>query len=429
MEKKYLEIAEEMLAFIEESPCSFYAVANIRRMLEAEGFSALEESERWELEYGKDYYVTRDGGSLIAFRVPENREIRGFHATASHSDSPAFKIKEKPEIGVEKQYVTLNIEKYGGMILSSWLDRPLSIAGRIAVRGEQEPKMRLVKVDRDLLVIPSLAVHMNREVNQGITYNPQKDMLPLYAKGGEECGNWLLSEAGACAGVRPEDILGHDLFLYVREKGRVFGKEGEFILSPRLDDLQNVFVCAKAFVGSSSRDYINLCAVFDHEEVGSKSHRGADSTFLADVLCRICGGLGLDRQEYLRMLAGSFLISADNAHAVHPNYPEKSDPTNRPYLNGGVTIKYYGSQKYTTDAASAARMKQICSMAGVPFQTYANRSDLAGGSTLGNLSAARVPIASVDIGLPQLAMHSAVETAGVRDTWYGWKALECFYEQ
>ncbi len=427
MEHKFRKTTADMLAFIEKSPCSFQAVSNLKKILEEADFTELKENAVWKPEYGRGYYVIRGGASLAAFRIPEKGEIRGFHAAAAHSDSPTFKIKENPEIGVEKRYVTLNTEKYGGMILSSWLDRPLSVAGRIAVERDGKISMRAVDLDRDLLVIPSLAVHLNRTVNKGIEYNPQKDMLPLYGAGGEDCAGWLLAEIADAAGVRPSEILGQDLFLYVREPGRIFGRTGEFILSPRLDDLQSAFACVSAFAKSRPHAYITICTVFDHEEVGSKTGRGADSTFLDDVLYRICGGMGWDRERYLRMVADSFLISADNAHAVHPNWPEKSDPTNRPYINGGIVIKFHGSQKYTTDAGSAAYIRQICRMADIPCQTYANRSDVAGGSTLGNLSAARVPMASVDIGLPQLAMHSAVETAGMKDTWYGVKVLEQFY--
>lgn len=427
MERGYEKTALDMLSFIEKSPCSFHVIANVKKQLEGQGFIELKETDIWKPAYGKSYYIIRGGASLIALRIPERRKIRGFRGTAAHSDSPAFKVKEDPEIGVEKHYVTLNTEKYGGMILSSWLDRPLSVAGRIVLDGAQGLETRLVNIDRDLLVIPSVAIHMNREINQGVAYDPQKDMLPLYGEGGGDCKGWLLSEMAEQTGTEPEKILGHDLFLYVREPGRIWGRKGEFILSPRLDDLQCVYACVNAFLENASADFINICAVFDHEEVGSRTGRGADSTFLEDTLYRLCSGLGMERAEYLRLLADSFLISADNAHAVHPDHPEKADPTNRPCLNGGIVIKYHGGQKYTTDAHSAARMKQICRMADVPFQTYANRSDLAGGSTLGNLSAARVPMESVDIGLPQLSMHAAVETAGCRDTWYMIKALSHFF--
>ena len=350
--------------------------------------------------------------------------------TASHSDSPAFKVKEAPEMLVEKHYVKLNTEKYGGMILSTWLDRALSVAGRIVVRNGEELETKLVNIDEDLLVIPNVAIHMNRDMNKGIEYNPQTDMLPLMAECSEnEACSDLLELVAEAAQVKKEDILGHDLYLYPREEGRYIGKNKEFILSPRLDDLQCAYSTMKAFVNSTPENYINVCAVFDNEEVGSGTKQGADSTFLEDVLVRCCEAMGMSEGKYRQLVAGSFLISADNAHAVHPNHPEKADPTNRPYLNGGIVIKYHGSQKYATDAVSAARMKLWCEKAGVPFQTYANRSDIAGGSTLGNISTAHVSVSSVDIGLPQLAMHSAVETAGAKDSDYCIRALQEFYKE
>lgn len=423
--KEYTECAREMLDFIDKSPTCFQAVKNIGDMLSAAGFAELREADEWKLEKGKGYFVTRNESSVIAFRLPE--QLSGFHIAAAHSDSPSFKVKESPESMVEEHYVRLNTEKYGGMILSTWLDRALSVAGRIAVNGEKGIETRLVNVDKDLLVIPNVAIHMNRDMNNGVAYNPQVDMLPLFADCSDGEKRSLMSCVAEVAGVDEEDIMGHDLFLYTREKGRLLGESGEFVLAPRLDDLQCAFSVAKAFAESVPQQYVSVCAVFDNEEVGSGTKQGADSTFLEDVLWRICEALGMSTSEYLRMLAGSFLISADNAHAVHPNHPEKADPTNRPYLNGGIVIKYHGSQKYTTDAVSAAKLKSLCKRADVPFQTYANRSDIAGGSTLGNISTAHVSVSSVDIGLPQLAMHSAVETAGMRDTKYAVDMLKVFF--
>lgn len=434
--KEYLKCTKGMLDFIEKSPSCFHVVDNITKSLEEQGFAGLAENKAWEVKPGGAYYVTRNASSVIAFRLPEeigkSKSYAGFHLVASHSDSPSFKVKEEPEITVEDKYIKLNTEKYGGMILSTWLDRPLSAAGRIAVwdMDKKEAVTKLVNIDRDLLVIPNMAIHMNRDMNKGVEYNPQCDMLPLYADSVESQGKGsLLKKAAKAAGVKAQDILGHDLFLYVRDKGRILGENGEFILSPRLDDLQCVYASVAAFLESRPEKYINVCAVFDNEEVGSGTKQGADSTFLEDTLFRITESLGMSKGEMLRMVAGSFLISADNAHAVHPNHPEKADPTNRPYLNGGIVIKYHGSQKYTTDAVSAAKMKSICERAGVPWQTFANRSDIVGGSTLGNLSTAHVSVSSVDIGLPQLAMHSAVETAGAHDTEYAVKALKLFWQE
>ena len=438
---EFQKTAREMLDFIEKSPTCFHAVANIGTMLEEAGFQRLRETEEWKLQKGGRYYTERNDSSVIAFSVPAEG-VKGFHMAAAHSDSPCFKIKEKPELTVEEHYLRLNTEKYGGMILSSWLDRPLSVAGRLAVRGEGGIETRLVNVDEDLCVIPNVAIHMNREMNKGVEYNPQVDMLPLFAdaafetqeqeaaKNGASAGKITLHKLMAKkAGVDEESILGEDLFLYTRQEGRLIGTSGEFVLSPRLDDLQSAFALVKAFTETAPAEYINICAVFDNEEVGSGTRQGADSTFLEDTLQRITEGLGESRSTYLQWVAGSFLISADNAHAVHPNHPEKADPTNRPYLNGGIVIKYHGSQKYTTDGVSAAHMKDYCERAKVPYQTYANRSDIAGGSTLGNISTAHVSVSSVDIGLPQLAMHSAVETAGMKDTEYAVRALKVFWSE
>ncbi len=431
--KEYQKSAKDMLDFIEKSPTCFHAVENIKRMLEEAGGTELTEAGEWQLSPGRGYFVTRNGSSLIAFRLPEG-DAEGFHITAAHSDSPSFKIKESPEMAVEGAYLKLNTEKYGGMILSTWLDRCLSVAGRVVVRGRNGLETRLVNVEKDLLVIPNVAVHMNRDINNGYAYNPQADMLPLYACCGESTGdgrgkNMLMKRIAKAAGVKKDEILGHDLFLYPREKGRIIGENGEFVLSPRLDDLQCVYAEYRAFTECVPERFVNVCAVFDNEEVGSGTRQGADSTFLEDVLWRIGEGLQMSRSKILQMIAGSFLISADNAHAVHPNHPEKADPTNRPYLNKGIVIKYHGSQRYATDAVSAAVMKSICEKADVPYQTYANRSDIPGGSTLGNISTAHVSVSSVDIGLPQLAMHSAVETAGVKDTGYAVDAFRVFFAE
>ena len=436
---EFQKTAKEMLDFITKSPTCFHAAANIGGMLDDAGFRELQETEEWNLEKGGKYYTKRNDSSVIAFAIPaEGNGIKGFHMAAAHSDSPCFKIKEKPELTVEEHYLRLNTEKYGGMILSTWLDRPLSVAGRLAVRGEYGIEGRLVNIDQDLCVIPNVAIHMNREMNKGVEYNPQVDMLPLFADAafdspetvdGQPGKPTLLALAAEAAGVDVEKILGEDLFLYTRQEGRFLGAKGEFVLSPRLDDLQSAYALTKAFVESTPEEYINICAVFDNEEVGSGTRQGADSTFLEDVLERITEGMQESRSTYLRWVADSFLISADNAHAVHPNHPEKADPANRPYLNGGIVIKYHGSQKYTTDGISAARMKDYCERAKVPYQTYANRSDIAGGSTLGNISTAHVSVSSVDIGLPQLAMHSAVETAGMMDTEYAVRALKEFWRE
>lgn len=424
------EEVQGLLRFIQSSPSAYHVIDNIKNALLAQGFQERKEADAWNLELGKSYFVIRNGSSVIAFRMPD-KQPKGFHIVASHSDSPTFKVKEAAEMIVDEKYIKLNTEKYGGMILSTWLDRPLSIAGRAVVKNEfGQPEIKLVNIDKDLLVIPNVAIHMNRDMNNGFAYNPQVDMLPLMALGGKAEGKKLLTkEIAQLLEVKEEDVLGHDLFLYVRETGRIIGNKDEFVLSPKLDDLQCVYTSMQAFCQTKPQEYVNVLAVFDNEEVGSATAQGADSTFLQDVLERIGESMELNHSDYCRLVADSFLISADNAHAVHPNHPEKADPTNRPYIGGGIVIKYHGSQRYTTDAISTAEMKLLCEKAEVPYQTYTNRSDVVGGSTLGNISTSHVSLSSVDIGLPQLSMHSAVETAGCQDTVYAIQVFKVFYAE
>ena len=317
---------------------------------------------------------------------------------------------------VENTYVKLNVEKYGGMILSPWLDRPLSVAGRVFVAGKDEkPEAKLVNLKKDLLIIPNVAIHFNREINNGFAYNPQTDMAPLMGLDQELSIKKLCAEA---VDVAEEEILGSDLYVYNRDKGRIMGADDSLIGSPRLDDLQCAYATLRGFLASKPEEFISVYALFDNEEVGSGTKQGADSTFLEEFLEIVLENVYPDKNRLWKrsFYQNSFLLSADNGHAVHPNHPEKTDPTNRPYLNGGVVLKYNGSQKYTTDGYSAAIVRQICNTWEIPLQTFANRSDIAGGSTLGNISTAHVSIPSADVGLAQLAMHSAFETAGVKDT-------------
>lgn len=421
---KFTETSREMMDFIENSPSCFHVVENFSKMLLKHGFQELKEEENYRVEKGGKYFIVRNGSSILAFVIPE-KKMKGFHISSAHSDSPTFKLKEKPEIVVEEQYVKLNVEKYGGMIDATWLDRPLSVAGRVVVKEKNQLVTKLVAIDKDLLVIPNVAIHMNREVNSGMKWNAQTDLLPLYSGGKQNFLKMLANEIQ----TSEEQILGYDLFLYTRQKGCFLGADEEFVFSPKLDDLQCAYGCMRALMESTPEEYMNVCVVFDNEEVGSGTKQGADSTFLSENLERIYDSLERKKEEYRKVLSQSFAVSADNAHAVHPNHPEKADPTNRPYLNGGIVIKHHGSQRYTTDAFSGAKMKDVCNQAGVPFQTYHNRSDIAGGSTLGNISTAHVSIDTVDIGLPQLAMHSACETAGTKDTEYLLEAMRCFYQE
>lgn len=421
---KCRKTADELIAFLESSPTSFHAVANVAVKLEAAGFIALSEGEHWQLKAGNSYYVIRNQSSIIAFKAPE-RSFTGFQIIASHSDSPSFKIKENPEIEAQSHYVKLNVEKYGGMLCAPWFDRPLSVAGRLVIKDGNRLISKLVNVDRNLLMIPNLAIHLNREVNDGYKYNAQIDMLPVY--GGADAKDTFMLTVAEAAGVEEGAILGHDLFLYSRMPGTVWGAGEEFVSCGRLDDLQCAFATLKGFLRGEHPDSVSVYAVLDNEEVGSGTKQGADSTFMEDTLKRINRSLERNEEEYMMALASSFMISADNAHAVHPNLSGKADPTNRPYMNEGIVIKYNANQKYTTDAVSAAMFKALCHSAGVPYQTFANRSDMLGGSTLGNISNTHVSLNTVDIGLPQLSMHSPYETAGIYDTCYLIKVAEAFY--
>ena len=408
----YKKTAKKLLKFIQKSPTAFQAVEEMSQRLQKEGFKELKEEKHWDLKAGGNYFVTRNHSAVIAFSIPKKPAWK-FHIMASHSDSPALKIKENPEMEVEKAYIKLNVERYGGMLLA-WFDRPLSVAGRLIVRKNGEIQEKLVAVDKDLLVIPNLAIHMNREVNDGYKYNVQKDMLPLYSD--YDGKGSFMKLLAAEADVAEEDILGHDLFLYDRTPGTVWGANEEFISAPRLDDIQCAFASLEGFLRGERKESIAVHCVLDNEEVGSTTKQGAASTFLKDTLMRINMGLGRTQEEYLMTLADSFMVSADNAHALHPNHTDKTDPVNRPVLNGGIVIKYNANQKYCTDGVSAAIFKNICDRAEVPYQTFVNRSDMAGGSTLGNISNTQVPVKTVDIGLAQLAMHSVYETTGAKDT-------------
>lgn len=415
---------KQLFKFIENSPSCFHAIKTITEELKNEGFVEIKEKDTWQIEKGKKYYVTRNLSSVIAFKIPQN-DFKSFHIVASHSDSPTFKIKENAEIEVNNKYVKLNTEKYGGMICSTWFDRPLSIAGRILVKENNAVKTHLVNIDKDLVIIPNLAIHMNREVNDGYKYNAQIDMLPLY--GDNSSKGSLMKTIAKEAEVEEESILGTDLFLYNRMNGTKIGSNEEYISSPRLDDLECAFTSLSAFLSENTSNSASVYCVFDNEEVGSGTKQGADSTFLYDVLRRINISLGKTEEDYYRLISSSFMVSADNAHALHPNYTDKSDLTNKVYMNDGIVIKYNANQKYTTDAVSASIFKTICDSVDVPYQTFTNRSDILGGSTLGNISNAHVSLNTIDIGLAQLAMHSTYETAGAKDVTYMIDAIKAFY--
>lgn len=434
-------MTKDLKKFLDESPVGLYAAANIRGMLLENGYTECREGSEWKLVPGGRYFVMRNGSAVIAFQIPKEESWAGFQIAASHLDSPTFRIKSNAEIVVENRYATLNVEKYGGMLLAPWLDRPLSVAGRVLVRTESGIETRLVNIDRDLMIIPNVAIHMNREINNGYKWDMKQDLRPLLAgvqapeaavpaadRSTEDIGTIFRRLVADEAGVSPEDVLDTDLYLYNREKASVIGLNGEFISSGRLDDLQCAFGTLKGFLAARPEKSIAVYCAFDNEEVGSMTKQGADSSFLRCTLERISTELGRSRGEFMASLSSSFMISADNAHAVHPNHPELEDPSHRPVPNGGIVIKYSANQKYTTDGMAAGIFQEICKRADVPYQTFLNRSDMAGGSTLGNISNTQVALNTVDIGLPQLAMHSPYETAGSEDTGYLIRAAAYFFE-
>ena len=415
---------DDLVEFLQESVTPFHAAATAESWLRAAGFTRLEEADYWNLEPGKGYYTTRNGSSVIAWRVPQHA-IGGWRIVASHSDSPTWKIKT--DIVENDGCRRLSVEGYGGMIMSTWLDRPLTVGGRVIVKTEDGIESRLVCIDRDLLVIPSLAIHFQRDINKGHTFNPQVDMQPLWGPAGSRTLTDLVAEE---LGVDTADILDSDLQLVTRQAPTQIGPDGEFFMAPRIDDLECAATTLLGFLDAAA-ETDSACApvwaMLDNEEVGSSSRMGAQSSYLRDVLDRIVDAIPHSGQAMHRAMANSFMLSADNAHATHPNFPQKSDPCAPVRLGGGVVLKYNASQKYTTNAVSGAIFRAICEKADVPVQVFTNRADEAGGSTLGNLQSHTLPIPMADIGLAQLAMHSAVETASVADAEAMTKAVAAFY--
>ena len=410
------ETVKKLQAFLDQAHSVYHAENYLVKTLEAAGYACLQEKDTWNLVPGGKYYLTRGGSAVLAFRIPEKRS-GGFMMSASHSDRPTFKLKENGEL--KGTYTRLAAEKYGGMLMAPWLDRPLSLAGRVLVETENGVESRLLDIDRDLMLIPNVAIHMNRKANDGYAYNPTTDTIPLLGSKKAEGKLWPMIEKEAGG-----KILGHDLYLYVRQASSVWGVEEEYISSPALDDLQCAWGCTQGFLNAKVSEAIPVLCVFDSEEVGSNSTQGAASTLLEDTLRRICRALNLDLQQ---MLAQSFMVSADNAHAVHPNHPEYADPTNAPVLGEGVVLKFNAAQRYTTDGVSAAIFRKICKKAGVPVQSYYNRADMPGGSTLGHISLNHVSVPTADIGMAQLAMHSCYETAACADIDHLQNAMAEYY--
>ncbi len=399
---------EEILNLLNCSYSPFHVVSNIETKLKRNHFTELQENEDFILENGGRYFVKRNGSSIIAFRIPENRP-RGFLITASHTDSPTFKLKPNP-IYTFKNLMLLNVEPYGGAINYSWLDRPLSFAGRVMIQHDNEIQIKNVCIDEDLLLIPSVAIHMNREINKSVAMNPAKDMIPVF---GNTIDNFSFDEyLKKKIGLNEnEKIISHDLLLYNRDKATLLGSNQEFISSPRLDDLASCYSSLLGFLEAKANDFISCFVAFDNEEVGSLTRQGANSTFLREIIQKISKNF----KDEVSLVPNSIMLSIDNAHANHPNHPEYSDVTTDVELNKGIVIKYNANQKYTTDALSSAIVKIIAAKEGIQIQEYANRSDLPGGSTLGNISNSEVSLLSADIGLPQLAMHSSYELMGKDD--------------
>ena len=418
-----MDILRDLMDFLDSSVTMFHAINECEKVLQKSGFIYLPENEKWDINKGK-YYTKRNSSSLIAFDIAEGDYH--FQISAAHSDSPTFKLKDKPIIEANG-YLKLNVEGYGGMINATWLDKPLTLAGRVMVNTDTGIETRLLHINRDLFIIPNVPIHFNREINKGFAFNNQVDMLPIFSAGNlkeSDFDNMIAKELGIESG----DILAKDLYLVNRQKAAIIGFDNELISSGRLDDLECVYTSLRGFVEAENKNHINVFAVFDNEEVGSITKQGAMSTFLASTLDRVNTAFGKSKEEYYMAIAKSILISCDNAHAVHPNHPELFDVKNRPGLNQGIAIKESANQKYTTDAFSRAILKKILEKKNIPYQTFAKRSDIAGGSTLGNLSNTVVSMNAVDIGLPQLAMHSAYETAGAKDVGYAFETLKAFFE-
>lgn len=430
---KELQFAQQLIDFLYESPTAFHAVENVKTDLKNAGFEELMEENKWNLKKGGKYYTTKNHSALVAFVVGNGEvENHGFKIIGAHTDSPTFRIKPACEMVVESTYVRLNTEVYGGPILSTWFDRPLSVAGRVVLKGENilYPKTKLVNIKRPILIIPNVAIHMNREVNKGVEINPQRDTLPLLSLVNEELekGNYLLNAIAKELGVEAKAIIDFDLFLYEFEKGSIIGLNNEFISAGRLDDLQMVHAGIEAIKEAPVTEATNVMVCFDNEEIGSSTKQGADSDMLSNILERIVLAFEKEREDFFRALSKSFLISGDNAHAVHPNNPDKHDPTSRPVINKGPVIKINANFAYTTDSDSSIVYQEICKKAEVPFQKFVNRSDVRGGSTIGPISSTHLNIRSIDIGNPTLAMHSIRELAGVKDHTYVMKSFLEFYK-
>ena len=420
------ERARNLADFIEQCPSMFHTADEISRRLKAAGFAYLPEGQAWNVQRGGSYFTMRNGSTVVAFKVGADLDDYHFQVTAAHGDSPTFKVKSVAELAGPGSYTRLNTEVYGGAIDYTWFDKPLSVAGRALVSDWGRIESRLFCINKEVALIPSLAIHMNRAVNDKFAPNRQVDLMPLFSAGDAEAGDFDAMIARE-VGVEPQFVLARDAFLVNLQKPVIWGAHDEFLSAPKLDDLACAFVSLQAFLESDNAHDVSVFCCFDNEEVGSNTKQGAMSTVLRDTLARVNAALGFAQEDYHRAVAKSMLVSCDNAHAMHPNHPEVADAQNYPVLNGGIVVKEAANQKYCTDAFSRALFLAVCESAGVHAQTFANRSDMAGGSTLGNLSNTQVSMHGVDVGLPQLAMHSSYETCGVRDVASSIAALKAFF--
>lgn len=416
-------ISKNLLSFIKNSPSCFHVIASIKKILKREGFVELKESEQFDIVLSGKYYVTRNDSSIIAFKIGEVLDSYSFNMVASHSDAPSFKVKPETDLNTP-DYHKLNVEAYGGMLCSTWFDRPLSIAGRVIYKQDNKVISQLVNFDKNLLSIPSVPIHFNRNANDNASYSLAVDMFPTMGEDKSSFKSILAKEVN----LEEQSILNYDLFLYSRQEGYFWGYNDEYISSCKLDDLQCAYTTLMGFVKSNNIHNVSVYCCFDNEEVGSTTRQGANSTFLEDVLSRISSSLNKSKDQHYQALAKSFMVSADNAHAVHPNHPELTDPLNKVSMNKGIVIKFNAAQSYTSDSLSSAVFSSICKNVDVPYQIFTNKSGIRGGGTLGNISATHVSVSSVDIGLPQLAMHSLNETAGTLDNEYMVKAIKEFYD-
>ncbi len=417
------KIVNNLLDFLNHNHSEFNAANNIREILKSNGFIELNEKEDFKVKKGANYFIVRNDSSVIAFKIPKKLNDFRYAITASHLDSPCLKLKMENDI-VSNNYHKLNVEKYGGLILSTWLDRPLSLAGRIIVKDGNKLKTQFIDIEKPLMIIPNVCIHFNRNINDGFSYNPEIDLKPILSLGNNESS--LMDFLSEYINVKKEDIITYELNTYNFTKSYVGGQHDEFIMSPRIDNLESVYLSLMAFIESDNKD-VSVFVAFNNEEIGSETYSGADCDLLKNTLKRISNSLGYNENEYFSSIANSFMLSIDNGHATHPNHPELSDSNNPVFLNKGPIIKFNSNMAYMSDGATSAEIINLCKNNNIPYQIFYNKSDVRGGSTLGTLSTSQLGIRTCDIGCAQLSMHSSYETAGSEDVEYMFDLIKAFY--